>query len=85
MLKIFQVRAGGYYTSGQIIVAAHTADHAIELANEASDPKWKLHYYGYSGVPVLGEMEGRDPHVLSVHEYGLPNMPSKGSGIKITF
>lgn len=85
MLKIYQVRAGGYYTSGQAIVAAHTHEHAMDLANEASDPKWRLTYHGFGGIPILGEIEGRDPHVMSIHEYGVAGLPSKGSGIKVTF
>jgi len=84
-MNMYKLNAGGYYTSGMALVAANSVEHALELANEASDPQWKLTYFGFGGAPKVGDQVEVNPHVIAIHEYGLPDMPSKGSGIKVTF
>ncbi len=82
-MKIFQLHAGGYYTSGMAVVAANTLEHALDMVNEESDPQWKLTYNGRHSI--IGEETTVNARVMALHEYGLPNMPSKGSGVKVTF
>ena len=85
MLNIYALNAGGYYAIGTAVVAAPNLDTAPELANAASDKKYNLTYHGIvSGEPV-GFVGGNEPRVLNIHEWGMPELPAKGSGKKVTF
>jgi len=84
-MKLFALHAGGFNAIGTIVVAAPDLETALELANNASDRKFNLTYHGIvSGEPV-GESLVTSKQVVSMHEWGLPDLPSKGSGIKVTF
>lgn len=83
---IFVLNAGGFYAIGTAVVVAENKERAVKLANAASDPKWGLTYHGIiSGEPIASTTEYNTPRVLNIHEWGMPDLPSKGSGIKVTF
>jgi hypothetical protein len=82
---IFVLNAGGYYAVGTAVVSAPHLEKALELANEASDPKWGLTYHGKMTPDPVGANTDRTPRVLNIHEWGMPELPSKGSGKKVTF
>ena len=85
MLKIFTFNAGGFYAIGTAVVAATSREEGLELANAASDKSFGLTYHGIiSGKEPIGNTDGA-PRVLNIHEWGMPNLPSKGSGKKVTF
>lgn len=85
MLNIYALNAGGFYAIGTAVVAAPNLETATALANAASDKKYKLTYHGIvSGEPV-GFVGGHEARVLNIHEWGMPHLPSKGSGVKVTF
>lgn len=85
-MNIYVLNAGGFYAIGTIVVAAENLERALKLANAASDPKWGLTYHGIiTGEPIATGTDYNTPRVLNVHEWGMPELPSKGSGKKVTF
>jgi hypothetical protein len=85
MNKIFVLNAGGMYAVGTAVVAAPDHATAVEMANEATDRKWKLTYHGTMTKDPIGVSTEDEPRVLNIHEWGMPHLPSKGSGKKVTF
>lgn len=85
MMNIYVINGGGYYVIGTAVVAAPTHAIAVQLANEASDPKWELTYHGNANREAIGICDENEPRVMSLHEWGMPHLPSKGSGGKVTF
>ena len=85
MMNIYALNAGGFYAIGTAVIAAENLERAVKLANAATNPKWGLTYHGIvSGVPI-GVCDANTPRVLNMHEWGKPELPSKGSGKKVTF
>ena len=100
-MKIFQIGAGGFNASGMAIVAAPDAEFATQLANRESRRRvadrdnvdFDLTFHAMnakviSGAVAMSNPANRfacQPSVLSLHEFGFPHLPSKGSGIKVTF
>lgn len=84
-MNIYTFNAGGYYAIGTVVVAAPSFEVGIKLANEASDPKFNLTYHGVMTPDYIGICDENKPRVLNIHEWGMPNLPSKGSGKKVTF
>jgi hypothetical protein len=76
MMKIFALNAGGFYAIGAT---------AVKAANEASDPKWGLTYHAIMTKDPIGVSDLNRTAVLNIHEWGMPDLPSKGSGKKVTF
>jgi len=67
-----------------------------ERAKESGNKDYDLTYHamnakvvhGMYGTPVAKHPHSRvglQAHVVVLHEYGFPEFPSKGSGIKVTF
>ena len=91
-MKVFRIGAGGYYSSGMAIVAANTPEIATDLANinsrqeaaNVDNTDYDLTYYAHNAVEIEG-MVADVPGVQALHEFGHPHLPSKGSGIKVTF
>lgn len=89
-MNIYVINAGGYYTVGTAVVSARTVDHAVALANEASEyhvPN-SVHSpltYNSMNVKLVGMNADREARVLSIHEWGMPHLPSRGSGKSVTF
>ena len=86
-MRVFSIGAGGYRAVGLMVVAAETAERAAELANETTDTEqYHLTYYAHNaqvceGVSDANSME----YVITSREYGHPELPSSGSGVKVTF
>jgi hypothetical protein len=85
MMKIFALNAGGFYAIGTAVVAAPDHATAVKAANEASDPKWGLTYHAIMTKDPIGVSDLNRTAVLNIHEWGMPDLPSKGSGKKVTF
>jgi len=68
-----------------VVVAADDLQTALDLANNATDAKFDLTYHGIMTPDPVGFVEGDTPHIINIHEWGMPHLPSKGSGIKVTF
>jgi hypothetical protein len=85
MMNIYVVNAGGMYAIGTAVVAAPTHAIAVQVANEASERKWNLTYHGMQHREAVGVCDENEPRVMSIHEWGMPDLPSKGSGIKVAF
>ena len=86
-MNIYALNAGGYYAIGTAVIVAENLERAVKLANTASNPKWGLTYHGItSGEPIATDVkEYTTCRVLNIHEWGMPELPSKGSGKKVTF
>lgn len=93
-MHIFILNAGGYYAIGSATIAAPDVDTAAELANAATDSTYELAYHPFGGnsVEPVGTTDGEpvgttdgEPRVLNIKEWGMPHLPSKGSGVKVTF
>jgi hypothetical protein len=85
MMKIFALNAGGMYAIGTAVVAAPDHATAVNAANAASNPKWGLTYHGIMTKDPIGVSDLKGTCVLNIHEWGMPDLPSKGSGKKVTF
>jgi len=85
-MNIYILNSGGFYAIGTAVVAAPNVEAAAELANATTDKKWKLEYHPFGGnsTEPVGTTTGR-PRVMNIHEWGMPHLPSKGSGLKVTF
>jgi len=84
-LNIFALNAGGFYAVGTVVVAAPDLPTALKLANNATDAKLDLTYHGIMQPDPVGTCDAEAPHIINIHEWGMPHLPSKGSGIKVTF
>jgi hypothetical protein len=85
MMNIYALNAGGMYAIGTCVVAAPDHATAVKVANEATDPKWGLTYHGIMTKDPIGTSDLNRSCVLNIHEWGMPDLPSKGSGKKVTF
>lgn len=87
MRKIFSLKAGGYYAIGMCVVAANDLEEACKIANEASDKKLNLTYHPFGGIKEtpVGTSDDIVSHVKDMHEWGMPELPSKGSGKSVKF
>jgi hypothetical protein len=84
-MLIFALNAGGYYAVGTAVVTATDLESALTMANAASDPKLGLTYHGKMNPKPIDASSSLVACVLNIHEWGMPNLPSKGSGKKVTF
>lgn len=84
-MNIYALNAGGFYAVGTAVVAAHDLEGALALANNASDKSLDLTYHGIMTPDPIGTTDAIVPNVINIHEWGMPDLPSKGSGIKVTF
>lgn len=94
-MNLYTVTAAGYYTTGTAVVAANSAEEAAELANEAS--KYSTPGKNFGGVMTYHSLNAKlvgTAHdetsfkyntVVSLHEWGMPELPAKGSGKTVTF
>lgn len=90
-MNIYVINAGGYYTVGTAVVAAPNATTAACMANGASeyhtagkDFGGHMTYWPWDAKEV-GTTEASEPTILSLHEWGMPHLPSRGSGKSVTF
>jgi len=84
MNKIFALNAGGFNAIGTVVVAAPDLTTALGVANGATNKKFDLTYHGIMTPDPIGTTD-HETGVINIHEWGLPNLPSKGSGVKVTF
>ena len=85
-MNIYILNAGGYYTVGTAVVAAPDVFAAAELANAASEYKeLTYHTFGGNSEKPVGVCDSNESHVMNIHEWGMGHLPSKGSGVKVTF
>jgi len=84
-MNIYALNAGGYYAVGTTVVAADDLETAMSLANNVTDKKYDLTYRGIMTPDPIGQSDITTPKVLNIHEWGMPDLPSKGSGVKVTF
>lgn len=85
-MNIYVFNAGGFYAVGTAVIAAPNHETGVKLANAASDPKWGLTYHGIMNrEPIATDTKHKTCRVLNIHEWGMPELPSKGSGKKVTF
>lgn len=68
-MKVFALKARGYYGGGMAIVAAEDAETAMAMANAVEDSVWHVNYaeaYEVTELPVVATAAG----VLAHHETG---------------
>ena len=90
-MNLYVITAAGYYTVGTAVVAARSVGQAVAQANKASkyhtpgrDFGGTMTYYATNAKPV-GVADVANSQVVSIHEWGMPELPAKGTGKTVTF
>lgn len=90
-MNIYVITASGFYTTGTAVVAHDDAEKATAMANEASEYHTAGRDFGGAmtyfslNAKMVGTAHCTKPQILSLHEWGMPELPSRGSGKQVTF
>ena len=90
-MNLYVITAAGYYTVGTAVVAARSIEQAVAQANKASkyhtpgkDFGGVMTYYD-TNAKLVGVAAVANSQVVSINEWGMPELPGKGTGKTVTF